>query len=374
MSTTTHFEISLTPPPEKGARRAVILKAVQALTFVQRVPGDAARLLYYNPDTTVHFELILGDQIVSVVSGSGFDPLDLTAGPGHSGRARVHDHRGEWDEDSADDEVDDDNPDSNYPDRSESDDDPYDDGDLAYDDDDDDTEDRPEAAITAPVTLRLPLFRPTFFLAEAIHILEGLATETELQISRPGADEDGQLVPSSKSELLAGWRHDNLAALASLGDGARLVAWSEERCRQFYDYAVSLRQLEQEFADDGIEVLPAQPAAREDTITTLCVWRCDVPAVLPQTEFVLLRRPRKRRFLLPTRFDELVVEWNELEKVLRPHAEYRTEPAPLFIVRTGTRDSAQLEKDLNGLRGEAPASTRRTELRGVVDFATPEAT
>ena len=357
MSTTTHFEIFLTPPAGKSARRAVILRAVQALPSVQRVPGDAARLLYYNRDTTVHFELILGDEIVSVVRGSGFDPLNPSASD-DSGRARVHDHRGEWDEGSTDDDPESDDPDHDGSDE-----------DLA-DDEDEDSEDSPETTIAAPVTLRLPLFRPTFFLAEAIHVLDGLTTETELRLSRP-AGEDGLLASSSKSELLAAWRQDHLAALEALGDGVRLVAWTEERCQQFYDYAVSLRQLEQEFADDGLEVLPAQPAARADTITTLCVWRCDVPAILPRTGFVLLRRPRKRRLLLPTRFDELIVEWNELEKVLRPHAEYRAEPAPLFIVRTGSRDSAQLEKDLSSLRGEAPASTRRTELRGVIDFAPP---
>ena len=351
MSTTTHFEIFLTAPRGTSARRTAVLEALRALPFLKPVPGDPARQVYYNPDTTVHFELILGDRIVSVVSGEDFDPLALSSDPGHAARARIHDHRGEWEDESDDDDEDEDE-------------DEWKEGDDAEDD-----STTNDAAPIPPVTLRLPLFRPTFFLAEAAHVLEELGTRAGLQLTRQG-DEDQ--APRSKADLLEAWRQDHVETLDSLEVQPRLVTWSEERCRRFYDYAVSRGTLEDELAGDGIEVLRAQPAARSNTIATLCVWQCDIPAVLPQTDFVLLRRPRKRRFLLPTRFDELVVAWEDLEKILRTHAEFRAEPAPLFILRSGTRDSGQLEKELGALRGEHPQSTRRTELAGVVDFEPPQ--
>lgn len=336
-----NFDLFLTAPNQDAADAAALLQAFRALPHRKPVPGDPARFWYHNPNTAVHFNLVLGHAVLEQADGAAsarhdaLDPLDLNAPPG---RNTSHSHP-------------DDEPDA--PDPSE------------FEDEDDEEPEVDEAA----VTVHLPLFRPTFFLQEALAVLAALRHDTGHVLLLESKVESAGKPSVSEEEVVERWRDTHRAVYPELEDRERVQVWSETRCHDFYAYGTALSTLGERYSAEGLAVLPMQPALHGGTLKTLCVWRCDQPAVIPRTDLVLLERPSGRRGLLRRRkVDELLVPWDVLERVLQPHTESQGDPALALILRAPDGIPERLQRELAELQGEPPENARRTEFAGVVDF------
>ncbi len=249
---------------------------------------------------------------------------------------------------------------------------------LDEEEDDEEEDDEEDQHIELPpVSVHIPLFRPTFFVVEALGFLETLRSATDLRLAMPAPDtgedtregeEEGVAVSTSPDLVVRRWQEMHRQAFADVRDKEQLQIWSIERCASFYDYNRGLEDIQKELAIEGLEVLPIQPARHEGSIKTLCVWRFDRPTVIPQTDLVLVRRPRPRGLFRRAKLEEFLVPGEIVWKILERFSQSRYEPAPMLIVRSTDEAPGQVQADLEALEGEPTKNATRTELVGVVDF------
>ena len=239
-------------------------------------------------------------------------------------------------------------------------------------------EDEPDLVIDTPtVTINIPLFQPSEVAREAIDFLLSLSTAAKLDAIDPqeagvGGGEAGRY---DAVELFDSWIRAQKSIFLELEGRLDFVRWSDERSRNFFGYASSCSGLREKYRDEGLAVVPVQPASYNDDVLSLCVWRSDVPAVIPLTDLVLLERVRQKRTFFGTKkvTEELLIPGDKLWEILSPFAQVINEPAPMLVFREAALPPSQVTNDLAELKGEAAAAARRTEFDGVIDFDLPAA-
>ena len=226
-----------------------------------------------------------------------------------------------------------------------------------------------------PVTINIPLFQPLEVAREAIDFLLQLAEAGGLDTIDPQEAGAGNGEPGSYSneELLESWLRTQDSICRQAGTPVNFIRWSQERSRNFFSYSRSCPQLRKQYEDEGLAVLQAQPAAYNDEVLSLCVWRSNVPAVIPLTDLVLLERVRRKRRLFGTRevIDEILIPGGELWKILSPFSQVCNEPARMLVFRDAAMPPSQVANDLAELTGEKSTAAKRTEFSGVIDFDLP---
>ena len=240
-------------------------------------------------------------------------------------------------------------------------------------------EDEPDMVIETPtVTINIPLFQPSEVAREAIAFLLSLSEAAELdaidpQVAGVGGGEAGRY---DAVELYESWIRAQKSLFLELEGNLNFIRWSDERSRNFFSYASSCSRLRKKYRDEGLAVLPIQPASYNDDVLSLCVWRSDVPAVIPMTDLVLLERVgRKKTFFGRKKVaEEILISGEELWKILSPFAQVVDGPAPMLVFRDAALPPSQVINDLAELKGEATAAAKRTGLDGVIDFDLPTAT
>ncbi|MCH2374645.1 MAG: hypothetical protein MK538_10685 [Planctomycetes bacterium] len=335
------FDIYLLPKDERSVTPNTVRAALNELPLVPPNREDPARLVYRNPDTTVHFSVLLNPELIADED----EPLDLV-------NTMIPDHVDVLSESS-----------SGYRVSSRTED---------YEQDEDEDEDDEDPHELPPITVHVPLFVPTFFLVESIQVVEALAAATELDVAvtiSGDADADEQPEPATRAEVLASWERVHRHCYEKLGDKQRLQLWDEEKCAHFYDYGIARAQLQEELTPDGVEVIPIQPARHEGETKTLCVWRSDQPSLIPRTDLILVQRVgRPRGLLRRKKVDEMILPTEAIWKILSPFAESRYEPIPMLLYRNTQEPPAQLLTDIEELQGEPVDKAKRTELVGVTDL------
>ncbi len=351
------FDLTLIAQDDSPIDRQQVWRLLEEIPHIRPERGDPGKLLYYNRATTVHFSITLGEALYpeprreDLLDGEVPDHVDVLSESSSSSRTSRLDEEELGAEEEEQDEEDED------------------------DDEDEDDEEHEAEIELPPMSFHVPLFRPTFFLVEALELLRSIEKVPGLQlvtIAGPAPDgrppPDGPPAPSSRAEVLESWQELHRQAFADAPDKDRLQVWTEERCAAFYNYNSHLPELQEQFAQEGLEVIPIQPARHDDRTKTLCVWRCDRPALLPRTDLVLLQRPRERRVFRRSKLEEFVVPGETLWTILEPFSETRYEPAPMLIVRNADNPPGRMLSDLEALRGESTENAKRTEIAGVVDF------
>ena len=357
------FELVLIPFDDSPIDRQVAWSAMEENPHVHPERGVPGKLTYYNRATTVHFSITLGDELHSEVDEE--DPFGDGLPDG------IPDHVDVLSESST----------GSRTSRLDEEDSPMTDEDDEQEDDEQEDDEQDQHIDLPPVSVHIPLFRPTFFLAEALGFLETLRSATDLRLAMPASDTgedtgdhtregeaEGVDVSASPDLVVRRWQEMHRQAFDDVPDKEQLQIWSIERCASFYDYNRGLEGIQKELATEGLEVLPIQPARHEGSIKTLCVWRCDRPAVIPQTDLVLVRRPRPRGLFRRAKLEEFLVPGETVWKILERFSQSRHEPAPMLIVRSTEEAPGQLQAELEALQGEPTENARRTELVGVVDF------
>ena len=237
-------------------------------------------------------------------------------------------------------------------------------------------EDEPDLVIDTPtVTINIPLFQPSEVAREAIGFLLSLCAAAKLDAIDP--QEAG--VGSGKAgrydavELFDSWIRAQKSIFLELEGKLDFVRWSDERSHNFFSYASSCSGLREKYRDEGLTIVPVQPASYNDDVLSLCVWRSDVPAVIPMTDLVLLERVRQKRTFFGTKkvTEEILIPGDKLWKILSPFAQVIDEPAPMLVFRDAALPPSQVANDLAELKGEAADAARRTEFDGGIDFDLP---
>ncbi len=331
--------------PEGGLPRdgETIRSWLSDLPHLTSAVDDPTRFAYYNRDTTVHFSLIVHPSLQPsrTPEGDEGEEEDRNSGPNVIPDA---DEAGEHDDDEWEDE-----------------------------DEEEDEEEPEETVDLPPVALSVPLFRPSFFVEEALQLMEGLRASSDLLLLDPQEEGAGDGEPGgwTGAEILKSWELANRRAASMLKDHGQLCRWSAEQCQMFYTYTSRRAELEERFGQDGLDVPRLHPAAHEGRIKTLCIWRTDKPAILPRCDLVLVQRPQQRRGLLgrkKTVLEEGIASANDIWELLRPFAEIHREPAPFLVFRRAHEPPAQISVDLDRLTLEPVKNARRCELAGVVDL------
>ncbi len=349
------FDIYLAPS-EGPANWSALCDHLRGIPHLHRSPSEPELLRYFNRDTTTHFNIVLGPEVLRAAFPSEasmperIDALSEASGGTASSRA---------------DEEDDAEP---YP---------PDDDEEEFDDDGEPAELGPEIPA---VHLQVPLFRPTFFIREALALGEGLAEAAGAHLVSDADDgeggEDGDNSLGDAAAVETAWRAANRALFRTLDGRARVEVWSEDRCAEFYAYGAKLDELRRRFEPEGLEVLPIQLAAHGDGTQTLCVWRIDRPAVLPKTDLVLVERPSEKRGLLRRRrIEEIIVSGKDVWDRVVPFAESQYDPVPMLLVRSAADSNAQLATSLEALEGVPASNAKRTQFgaASIVDFSIDDA-
>ena len=102
------FDLFLTAADDQPSSTDSLQEALSQSPFLRPSPGDPTRYLYYNPDTTVHFTVLLSPDLVATNQASKDDSDDWE----EDRPVNVMDHEG-LDEYGEDEEVDEDEPLSN---------------------------------------------------------------------------------------------------------------------------------------------------------------------------------------------------------------------------------------------------------------------
>lgn len=322
-----------------------VLSWLSGIPHLRSAVDDPTLFVYRNPDTSVHFSLILDPGLLPPPAVDGEDDEF-----GLPRRVNI------------------------VPDASEQDESPDDDLDEEdMEEDDEPGENHSSAVDLPPLTLNIPLFRPSFFVEEALQILESLRGSAGLLLVDPqeGGAGGGEPGEWDIEEILRSWQLANRHGVSRLKDPRQLRHWSPETCRRFYSYASLRTELERLYSAEGLEVARLYPAMHHGVTKTLCIWRTDVPVVLPRSDLVLVERPRERRGLLGRKKTILakgLTPAEEIWRLLGPFVEVRREPVELIIFRQAHDPPAQVTMALDTLQLEPAQNARRTELTGVVDF------
>jgi hypothetical protein len=328
-----------------AARPEALLPELLSTPHLLAIRGDPTRFIYDDPETHVRFSLVIERSLVPAARRGGEDGDDVE----DDAPAGIHD-------------VLPDEADVRELEQEEE-----EDGDLEAGDEDDDA---PEIEIP-PLALSVPLFRPSFFVLEALDLLDRLAEATGLLLVN--AQEDGSSeAPQawSPEEIVASYRRSSAQALAALKDPSRIRRWSAEQSKCFYEYALLRARIAPELEGAGVAAPRIYPALHGDAVKTLCVWRSGAPSLLPRSDLVLIQEPRERRgfFGRRTLVAEKLAPGGAVWNILAPFAEIRSEPAPHLIFRGGDKPPLQVTSALEALGGEPAEAARRTDLAGVVDF------
>ncbi len=256
--------------------------------------------------------------------------------------------------------------------------------------DDEEEEDEDEAEEipleTAPVTMTVPLFAPSFFGRETFAWAERVAAACGLAVERSdhsqeGGAEAGEPKPVTRDELFAMWDAARRESVRGLPDGkidirlaagasthVALTVWSEEKSAAWWSYGNAREALQGEL---GVRAPVLQPAFHGGQVKSLCDWEAGTAIALPRTDLVLVRRWRDKKGLFRTKrvLEEGIADGERIRKILEPHADRRSEPVDLLVFRPGEVVPQAVAADMEVLPLEPVDSARRVPLVGVVDFS-----
>ncbi|MEM7231353.1 MAG: hypothetical protein AAF517_04230 [Planctomycetota bacterium] len=301
---------------------------------VHATPGDPSRFIYRNSETFVHFSVV----------------VDLSL----LGRAPVDEDEYDPYEDADERSV--------LPDEA----------DFAVDEEDDE-EAEGDAADETPamptVTVSIPLFRPRFFLSEAVSLLENLGG-LDLTFSDPHEEDENAPSTPNFERLTANYETLHSTVLPNIRDPEALTRWTDEQASQFVEYGKNRGAIASQLNDDSVEVPILQVARSENGVRSLCVWRTNQSTVLPKCDLVLMQVAREKRGLLgrKTVYTDKVVSGSELWTTLSNDSEYREHPVPHLVHRPKDPPSQDLVVALSMLDSADGDSVKRTEFAGVIDF------
>ena len=331
------FDLFLVPPSKSGLSTEAIGEQLASCPWLTQDRSDPTQLAYRNEDTSVTFFLLLDPDLAEhTFGGEGEDP----DAPG--GSTSVLPEGEDIDE-------------AGLPGTDE---------------------DELEAVMDVPpVTINIPLFQPLAVAREAIDLLLQLAEAGGLDTIDPQEEGAGNGEPGrySKEDLLESWLRTQDSICRQAGTPVNFIRWSQERSLNFFGYSQACPQLRKQYEAEGLAVLQVQPAAYNEEVLSLCVWRSNVPAVIPLTDLVLLERVRRKRRLFGTRevVDEILIPGGELWKILSPFSQVCNEPARMLVFRDAAMPPSQVAYDLAELTGEKSTFAKRTEFSGVIDFDLP---
>jgi hypothetical protein len=219
----------------------------------------------------------------------------------------------------------------------------------------------------------LPLFRPSFFLAEMWLLIESLRGATSLALIDPQNVEHHEPGDYDQEAILRSWEATHRQVLDAAKNLEGLQYWSPDKCQAFYTYGLYRPRMLQELQGENIDVPRLHPARHEGATKSLVVWNIERATVLPRSDLILLERPRekKRLFGRKTVVEEVLVSGEDVWKVLSSAGEFRPQPVPHLVVRRPDMLPGGVLSALDGLDAEPASNARRTELAGVVDFELP---
>ena len=331
------FDLFLVPSSPPRLAGTSVRDQLAGCPWLHQDRSDPTQLLYHNEDTSVRFFLLLDPALLGNAIEEEAEDFDVPADS-----ISVLPEEKDLDE-------------SRIPETGE---------------------DDPDAEIDMPpVTINIPLFQPFAVAREAIDFLLRLAESSGLDTIDPqdSGVGDGEAGRYSAEELLGSWKRTQNAICLQAETPLNFIRWSEERSRNFFDYSRACPLLREKYEDEGLAVLQVQPASYNEDVLSLCVWRSDVPAVIPLTDLVLLERVRRKRRLFGTKevTDEIIIPGGELWRILSPFSQVHNEPARLLVFRDARMPPSQVLNDLAELKGENASTAKRTEFSGVIDFDLP---
>ncbi len=341
-----NFDIFLESVGEQATDGSALLSALGGFPHLHVTVDDPSRFVYQNADTSVHFVIIVDRRLL----------------PQRDAYAENYDYDEDGDAPPYRDVL---------PDESDINDFDYDDEDDAYDDED------AEADVVTPIdtpvlTISVPLFRPTFFVAEAMHVIETVRAATDLSIVDPqeGGAGDGEPGAWNEEDIAKSWKQTHLRAINHLKHPEALQVWSDEQCRSFYAYGTYRPKLLDELRGEEIDAPLLQPALHDKRTKSLFIWNLEKPTVVPQSDLVILQLPRKKRgfFGRKTVIDEVLIPGEAVWDLLTQVAEFRGHPTPHLVLRDPRLLPESVVAALDDLPSEPASNARRTELAGVVDF------
>ena len=336
------FDLFFVPADDRPVSSEPIRECLADIPHLHPDASDPSRRQYHNPESGAIFYLLVAPEHLPEPPATGYEDDEL-------------------DEDLEDE------PEDGLEDED-------DDGDD-YDDDDDDDLDVPSID-TPPLTVNIPLFHPSFLAREALEVVRTFQERAGLRVIDPqdGGVGDGEPGAYGDDDLLESWKRTHGPIYAKISSPENIHRWSTEDSDRYAAYCRHRARLEEELADDDIDVPRLFAARHEGATKSLCIWRSDRPVALPRCDLVLVERVSTRRGLLRRRrVDELVVHGDELWRILAPFSDTRHHPVPHLVLRRADPPPAQLANDLEDLVGEPVDAARRTELAGVVDFDIPPA-
>ena len=330
------FDLFLVPSSSSALAADAIAEQLAACPWLKQDRSDPTQLLYQNEDSSISFHLLLDPDLAEKTFGDTGEDPDLPTGSI-----------------------------SVLPEGE----------DLAESRPSDGDEEEEAVMAVPPVTINIPLFQPQAVAREAITLLLQLSEAGDLDTIDPQEEGAGGGEPGrySDQELLESWLRTQASICRQAGTPLNFIRWSQERSLNFFSYSQACPQLRRQYEEDGLAVLQVQPAAYNNEVLSLCVWRSNMPAVIPLTDLVLLERVRLKRRLFGSRevIDELLIPGGELWKILSPFSQVHNDPARMLIFRDAAMPPSQVINDLAELKGEKSTAAKRTEFGGVIDFELP---
>ncbi len=191
---------------------------------------------------------------------------------------------------------------------------------------------------STPLRFSLNYVRPSFFAAEAMPLAVQLAEELELLICDLSGDPPelgGEACRYSADELIKRWEPGNVFGVRY---GCRDIPdfpthCPRERLEYYWQYGSHSQALKQLY-DEPYIIVPAmavhRPREGGDGVL-LFAWADVYPSVLPEADYVMIRRARPRLGGLLKREEVGVMSLEELRRIVGTYLKARAQPVPHLL-------------------------------------------
>ncbi|MFN0060659.1 MAG: hypothetical protein ACKVX7_19570 [Planctomycetota bacterium] len=223
----------------------------------------------------------------------------------------------------------------------------------------DGAEDADMAEPDAWAHFELAYARPHFFALEAIEELTAFVAAFDLVVDDPQAEESG-VGEFVAARFIANWTAGNQAAVSAieLPEGARFSTLPAATLEAVWRWNFRREAFQQEL---GAKIFVPRIVffKRGERPQSGIVWTDAIPAVLPQTDFVVLWRERlaPRKFFMRAT-DFVVVDWSVIAPFVSSFPRTET-PLPFYTLRYEKPPTALLDF----VTGQPPSTVKPEALR-----------
>lgn len=170
-------------------------------------------------------------------------------------------------------------------------------------------------------------FRPTFFVHEAMPVIEEIAKAFQLLVVDPQDDEIGgnnKPKECKAGELIEAWEKSNTRSVknSKISDETKPLYLSKEKAMAWWNYLKNKEDIDKNMHEDiFIPSLFILHELATGKLFTGITWTQAIPQLFPKCDIVIMGQKKKKLFGLYSRIEFYVIAYDRLMSEIQEHLE-----------------------------------------------------